>query len=448
VKRLFALLALVPIIGCRGNSKVHRTSDEPPVQVVKQPALPDAGAGHGGPAIEEVEPNDTDDVATPLPLGGTARGKIEPDTDVDRYRIDVDRPGALSVLTTAVDADLVVEIEDASGTVLARSARGGPRLREGVPNLGVVPGRYFAVVRAAPKKPIKKPPKPKKGAPPPAPAKEEPKPAPVYELTAQLAPPGKGMEVEPNDDRGTANELIVGDTVHGYVGWHGDADAWKLDVQALALDAQSGATRNAIALEVAPVEGVALELEVDDAAGAPLLVRKGARGDGVAVHRLSPQLAQGAPPYLYVFVRGDRSNPETAYALHVEANVVRPDDELEPNDTPERAYAIPADRQNVNGWWDYGDVDCYAIATGGAASRAIELTITPSPELDLAAELYVDGKQTLKVDHPGKGASEKLGAQVQPGQRVVACVRAAGDAPTRAGAAYVLHVQDAAGDTP
>ena len=134
-----ALLSIA-LAGC-GKKPVHRrTGDAAPVEVITTPALPDGGVS-GGAATEEVEPNDGDDVATALPLGGTVRGKIEPESDVDRYRIDVPAGGALSVMVSSLEnLDAVLEIEDASGNVIARSDRGGPRIREGVPNLGVTPG--------------------------------------------------------------------------------------------------------------------------------------------------------------------------------------------------------------------------------------------------------------------------------------------------------------------
>jgi len=186
------------LAACHGSSgKSRRTGSAAAVEIVNQPQLPDAGGGHGGPTIDEIEPNDGDDVATPLSIGGSARGKIEPETDADHYRLDVDKPGNLQVTLTAVDADLVLEIEDGGGTVIARSDRGGPRIREGIPNLGVTPGRYTAVVRAAPKKKPAKPPRGRKAPPP-----ETAKPAPVYELTAQLVTPPANSEREPDDDRG------------------------------------------------------------------------------------------------------------------------------------------------------------------------------------------------------------------------------------------------------
>jgi hypothetical protein len=417
---------------CRGSSgKVHRSGSAAPVEVVQQPTGRDAGAG--GATVEEVEPNDADDVATPMPLGGKARGKIDPDGDVDHFRLEIPKPGVLSVMLAPVDVDLVLDLEDAAGNVVARSARGGVRLAEGMPNLAVTPGRYTVVVRAAPRKKPPAPRRPKKG--PPSPEAPRP-PAPVYELSAQLVTPPAGAETEPDDDRGTANDVLTKDTVTGFIGWQNDQDVWKLSTEALS-------AKNALDISVGPVEGVAVELEVEDALGQALLVHKGARGDGVSVHNLVPSIAPGAPPFVYIVVRADKSNPETPYQLHTEAWVPNIDDETEPNDTPEHAYPIAPDRTVVHAWWEYGDVDCFAIPVA-AQPRAIEITVDTPAELDLAAELLVDGKSAAKVDHPGKGAAEKLGAQVGPGAHAVACVRAAREGPGRAKIPYDLHVQESA----
>jgi hypothetical protein len=311
--------------------------------------------------------------------------------------------------------------------VLARSARGGTRVVEGVPNLGVTPGRYTAVVRAA----AKKKPATHHGR---KPAAEPQKPAPVYELGAQLVTAPPGAEHEPDDDRGTANDLLPGDTATGYVGWSGDQDFWKLSVEAVA-------AHNTLAFELAPVEGVELELEVQDALGQALLVRKGARGDGVTVSSFQPAIAQGAPPFVYVVVRADRSNPETAYQLHVTPGVPGPDDELEPDDTPDHPFAIAPDRQVVHAFWEYGDTDCFAVPVA-AQPRGIDVSFDTPSELDLAAELFIDGKSVAKVDHPGRGVQEKVGAPVAAGSHAVACVHAASEGPGKKRIAYDVHVTE------
>jgi hypothetical protein len=423
VAGLAACLVAGVAAGCRGGStRAKRQGSAAPVEVISQPQLPDGGVGPAA-SVDEVEPNDGGEVATPLPFGGTARGRIEPESDVDAYRLEVTAPGALQLALSGVDGqDLVLELADAAGSVLARSDRPGARVREGIPNFGVTPGRYTAYVRLAPKP--KKPVRAKRGKkPPPEP---EPAPAPVYELTAQLVAPAPSAEREPNDDRGQANELIVGEHVTGFVGWHGDADVWKLSVETLT-------EKNALAIEVSAVEGSALELEVADGLGRPLLVRKAPRGAALVVRGLVPQVAPGAPPFHYLTVRGDRSNPETAYQLAVRADLLAVDAEVEPNDTLERPHQLPADRTVVHATWTSGDVDHFALAISDAP-RLVEITVDTPGDLDLALELFVDGKLVASANKGKKGAAERVSGEVPAVAQAVVRVKhasatATGDAP-------------------
>jgi hypothetical protein len=433
-----AIAAACAGLGCGKKAAHKRSGDAAAVEVVTTPALPDGGVP-GGPASEEIEPNDGDDVATVLALGATVRGKIDPDTDVDRYRIDVTQPGALSVMATGLDAfDVVLEIEDAGGSVIARSDRGGPRVREGVPNLAVTPGRYFAVVEAKKPPAVKK--KPSKKA---APEPVRPAGGP-YEITASMVVPAGGAEREPDDDRGAANDLIAGDTATGYVGWTGDVDVWKVSVEALS-------AKNALDVELSAVEGVTLQVEISDGIGKPLVRRKGSRGAALVVRGFVPAVPPGAPPFHYIAVRdpttkdgqgrdpvpADRSNPETAYQLRVIAKVIGPDAELEPNDTPETAMPVPTDRKSLHAQWSTGDVDCFAVPPEDTA-RTLEVSIDMPNELDLAIDLLVDGKLTGKSDHPGKGAAEKVTAVVPAGGHAVVRVRG-GDTPGDGGYELVIN---------
>ena len=75
-------LSLVLLAACHGGGpKSHRTGSGAPVELVTEVKPLDAGrAGN----TDEVEPNDADEVATPLPLGGTLRGKIDSPLDSGR----------------------------------------------------------------------------------------------------------------------------------------------------------------------------------------------------------------------------------------------------------------------------------------------------------------------------------------------------------------------------
>lgn len=410
------VLGALGAAGCRNKPTHRRAGDAAAVEILSAPVVPDGGARE---VAEEVEPNDADDAATVLPLGGTVHGKIDPEGDVDRYRIDVAVAGALSVMVDPHDAlDAVLEIEDPGGTVIARSARGGARIREGVPNLAVTPGRYTAVVRRAvppapppsKRKPAKRPPEPGKPA------------GGPYEITAAAVAIAPGFEREPDDDRGQANDLIAGDTGNGYIGWSGDADVWKVSVEALS-------ARNALDIELSAIEGIALTLEISDGIGHPITTRKGPRGGPLVVRGFVPQVPAGAPPFHYLTVKADRSNPETAYQIRATAKLIAPDAEAEPNDTPDTAMPVPPDRKSLHAHWSTGDVDCFAIAPEDAA-RTLDVSIDTPSDLDLAIDVLLDGKLSAKVDHPGKGAAEKLVVSVPAGARAVIRVHgseAAGD---------------------
>src|ERR1043166_6874045 len=121
-----AFVALVGLgaAGCRNRPTHKRTGDAAPVEILTAPVIPDGGAQ----ASEEVEPNDADDVATVLALGATVHGKIDPEPDVDRYRIDVTSAGALTVMVEPHDAlDAALKVGDATGARPAAAAEGGRR---------------------------------------------------------------------------------------------------------------------------------------------------------------------------------------------------------------------------------------------------------------------------------------------------------------------------------
>lgn len=427
--KTLAVCLLAACAACgKGNDKQKREGSAAAVELMTGDAR---GKDTSGPTSDEVEPNDSDDTATPLPLATAMRGKIDHDEDTDHYRLDVTTAGVLTASVSAIDGfDLVLEIEDSTGAVIAKSDRGGGRTSEGIPNLAVSPGRYTAVVRGKKvkaKPPAKKGDKGDKKAEPEEPAG----PSPAYEITASIGQLGKGVEREPDDDRGTANDLIVGDTASGFIGWAGDIDAWKLSVETLA-------AKDAVDIEVSAVEGVALTLELADGVGGTLATRKAGRGQPLIVRGLVPVVPAGAPPFHYLTLKGDRSNFETPYQLKVTAHVIPPDAETEPNDSVDKPMAMPTDRTVVHATWTPGDVDCFGLAPG--ESRTVEATVDTQGDIDLSAELLVDGKSVAKADQGKKGAAEKVSGRVPAGSKAV--IRVKGEGTAEGG--YNLLVQETA----
>jgi hypothetical protein len=273
-----------------------------------------------------------------------------------------------------------------------------------VPNLGVQAGRYTAVVRM--KKPVVKG-RPKKPPPPP--------PSLPYDISAQLAAPAKNAEREPDDDRGTANDLIPNDPVTGYIGWTDDVDVWKLSIETLS-------AKNVIDIEIAPVEATAFTLELADGVGASLLVRKAPKGAGLIVKGLAPKVADGAPPYHYITIKASPSNPESPYTLRVSPSTPELDAEAEPNDTIEKPMPFPPERTVVDGWWSPGDIDCYALPPD-PAQRTLQVDVEVPTDADLSAELLVDGKSVGKSDTKGKGTAERVIGAVPPNAKAVLRIR-------------------------
>jgi hypothetical protein len=432
MKQLLVMIALGASLGaCRGgNAKTKRTGSAAPVEVITEPQLTDAGRGPG-PNADEIEPNDGDEVATPMSLGGTARGKIDPENDADYFHLTIDKPGVLAVVLSGVDGmDLSVELADASGVTVARSDRGAARSKEGLPNVGVTAGRYTLIVKQVKKK-AAKPAKGKKGAPPPEPAPAAA--VPVYELSAQLVDPGKGGEREPDDDRGTANDLIVADNATGFIGWSGDRDVWKLSVETLS-------DRNLLDVHVSAIEGIALELEISDGLGQSLATRKAPKGAPLVMRGLLPKVPEGAPPFHYLTVRADKSNPETAYTLHATARIAGTDEEVEPNDLVDKPHMMPTDRTVVHATWSPGDIDCFALAPAGTA-RQIDVSVDTPAEINLDAELLVDGKSIALANKGGKGVVEKLTGIAPPNTRPVIRIKNP-DANANADVKYDVSIQE------
>lgn len=415
--KLTLAAVLIALAGCRGGAeKTKRTGSAAPVEMITQPQLGDGGASGAGTQTPEIEPNDGEDVATPLALGATGRGKMDSEKDADYYRVQVETAGVLQVTLSGIDGvDLSLELLDGAGASMGRSERVGARIKEGIPNAGVQPGKYTLVVRQVPKKKAPPPKKGKKAAAAPPEAETAPVAAPVYEIVAQLVPLAAGAEREPDDDRGTANDLIVADNAVGFIGWAGDKDVWKLSVETLS-------DKNALDIALSAVEGIALELEITDGIGAVLATRKAPRGQALAVQNMLPVVPDGAPPFYYLTVKADRSNPETSYTMHASATVLGPDPEIEPNDVLDKPQTIAADRTVVHASWTPGDIDCFTVPPA-ATERTIEFTIDVPSEIDLAGEILVDGKSVATSDKGKKGALEKVSATVPANGVVVLRVR-------------------------
>lgn len=410
------VVALVVVAACRGKKDVIQRAKDGGAPVA-QVEHPNVGTGEIH-YTAETEPDDDRDHASPLPLGAGAQGTIAGDADVDVYKLTMAAPGMVAVQVDAIDGlDLIVEIQNAAGEVIAKSDRGPAKTGEGVPNLGLGKGDWFVVVR-----PFVKPkpaPKKRKGAPPAAeidagaPAIVE---SPVYHVTAASIAPVDLTEREPDDDAGAASEVFLGDTVKGWIGWIGDGDVWKLSLEGLG-------ARNALDVDVTAVPGVALTLEVLDGSGKSLLVRRGAKGGPVGVKSLLATVADGAPPYEYVKLTGDKSNPIDAYTLHVAGRLLDLDEETEPNDTPDKATPLraqpTADSGTMRATHVAGDVDWFGL-DAVADAQLLDVTVDAPAGEDIVVEAHkADGSSLGSADSGKVGDRERLSGVLVPANTAV-----------------------------
>ena len=371
--------------------------------------------------VAEKEPNDAKSGGQPLALPGAVKGRIDAADDWDVYKVTIPAPGTLRATLSAVDdADLVLEVQGPGGEVLAVSDDGPAKTPEAIPNLFVQPGtvsvvvhEYVKPVKSAAKK------KPKKGAPPP-PTSGRTQPSQPYVLEVTLGPPpAPGEEHEPNGETAFADDLALGATGRGYIGWKRDVDVWRVSLEGVRDD-------ESLAVDIDGVTGVALRVAVLDGTGAPILERRGPTGSALSLR--SVQIREKNPIY-FVTVTGDKPNPDEAYTLRVATAAIALDEETEPNDTPATASPladIPGAEAGVRvGTLPAGDVDLYKLDSA-PADRTLGLVV--AAPATVAVELSVVGEDGHAIAGPvggdKKGAEVKLPAAAIPA-KTAAYVRVA-----------------------
>ena len=391
--------------GCKGKKKrelgLSRARDGAPVVVVDRAVQ----SGFAGPVAPEVEPNDARDQAGRLELPGGIEGALAGEKDVDIFRLEPGPARAVNVQLTGPGddeggVDLVLELHDADGTVIAKSDRGPAGVVEGLPNAALAAGaaHYLSVSRFVKK--ARKKGKAKDGA---------EAPPGSYRLAVDTVEPVSGAEAEPNDTPDGAREVLLADEATGYVGWSKDVDHWILNLAGFS---------GGYALDVAVdgVEGVALTAEVVATDGRVIATRKGEAGRGVRIRGMLPEV--GARQWL-ARVTGSRSNPQEPYRLRPTARELAEGEEAEPNDDEERAIVVGPLGDGLDGerrgHLDGGDVDFYRFE-GGREPLTLNLSVEPPSGVDLVVRVLRPGGQEVRSVDGGKaGVREVLDALTIPG---------------------------------
>lgn len=394
-------LVLAVLASCK-DSGTDRTklarSDRaaPAVELVDRSAGP---AGSDRPA--EREPNGGPDTAATL--GDGVRGALDGEVDVDVYRLRTEGPRLLAArLSGMAGIDGKLELRDEHFAVVATGDRGGAGVGEGFPNISLDKGEYFLVVREV----AHKPPKPKKGVD--AGPAGRVGPSPGYELTAVLSTdPPAGAEREPDEDAGSANDVLLGAPATGYLGWGGDVDVWKLAIDGLA-------DGDGLDVTVSAVDKVAVTVEVTDAAGRRLVRSTGGPGQPVVLRSLAPRVSPGEPTVQFIAISGKPANPDAPYQLDVVSRLLDLDEEAEPNDALDRGNPLrygAEEQGTMRGELGPGDVDRFALSPPAAAG-SFDVVVDAPAGLDLVLE--ITGAATGKADRGGPGVAEQLLAIAVP----------------------------------
>lgn len=367
----------------------------------------------------EKEPNE-DGQAIPVP--GAVRGRLDKAGDRDLYKVTLPVAGTLKVSLSAVDdADLVLEVRQPGGELIAACDNGPAKVAEGIPNLFVQPGPLVIEVREAraPAKPSKA--KPKKGAPPPPPpAPSRTGPSQPYLLEVRLLPPSApGEEREPNDQSAFADDLAMGATGRGIIGWRRDTDTWRVPLEGVRED-------EGLSVDVEGVEGVSLKVSLVDGAGATLVERKGKTGASVSLRSVSVpggKEGEGKGTTLFVVVTGDRPSDES-YTVRAQAAALVLDEESEPNDSPASASPladVPGATSGTRvGTLAAGDVDCFRLDPADGA-RSLDVIFSPPASVDGSLALVAEDGSPMAapVDAAKKGGPERLTVTVPSGKPAI-----------------------------
>jgi serine/threonine-protein kinase len=165
----------------------------------------------------EKEPNHTNTEANLIARGHPVKGQIgkrlsETQSDVDTYTFEVKAAGPVLLSARLSGIPFIntsLQIYDEDGVELAAVDNGPARSPEILPNLVVSPGRYFAVAQEV--------------------ATERPgtNVNDWYELRVSWRPLKVTDEVEPNDAMESANQIVSGETVEGYLAREDDVDVFR-----------------------------------------------------------------------------------------------------------------------------------------------------------------------------------------------------------------------------
>ncbi len=368
-----------------------------------------------GPVVEK-EPNDTREQATPLPMNGGIRGTVTvevapvpelkakpkaarpkaPPADEDwfvlvlegprsqmvRLQLSPDDTTDFALAWMAPDSAPAQKRGEAIVTIDAAASSGV----EILPPTVLPPGRHY--FRVTPARPRKTKPVPVLGA-------------GAYRLTTTVTDPPDTLEREPNGQSKEAATLKPDVALEGYMGWPGDVDCYRLDLEAAT-------PTSVFRVEVGAVQEVKTVVRlVDRQRRVVAQVPEGnvawSPGRPVVIRDVGfdPQSA----PY-YVEVRAQKgSNANDRYTIRVVVEQPEAAHEREPNWKTALAQPLTADRPTDGFVSHPTDWDVFRIDAEAASVATVVVTGIPGVDVQIE-RLDATGKAYGTVNEVGAGQPE------------------------------------------
>jgi len=233
-----------------------------------------------------------------------------------------------------------------------------------------------------------------------------------YELLVRDRAPGESDEREPNDDRESAQRIEPGRDLSGFFSpaynrqnAGGEFPLREEDWFACTPELKDGRPA-VIDLELSAVAGINPvlylynpSLELITAADA------GSVNEGESIRDIG--ISTPGTYYIMVASKSFESNHELPYRLSISMKELDVSSELEPNNAPERANAMAADKINGKAWPE-GDRD-YFLYRGKGGPELYRVEAIPPGGLDLMLSLLDgQGNRIFEIDNGERGEPEVM----------------------------------------
>lgn len=339
----------------------------------------------------EFESNNRGVEATAIQAGQPMTGFISPYQDEDWFKLELPQEGhyymAIS-LSSVEDVDTRLAVYDPIEALIMEKDSEGKGAPELIPNLGIDPELefYYLVVKAN---------------------KWQSNEETPYQLNVDFLEVEGHIEIEPNDRMVRATDLVVNDTIQGFIETGSDVDWYRVK--------NNDSTVSVLRLEAQSAKKVDLVITVLDQDEQELMQIN----DG---EELEPEFlpTMGMLPRQVYFLKVENKlkngNPNEFYSLVTELGRYYNDEEFEFNNSPETASALFPNR-GVSGYiHPGGDIDFYRLDLTAQPKSLLEVKLRGILKVNTDLVLYNSEMEEIAraAERPAE-ETEKLTEKVDAG---------------------------------